>query len=87
VFADLVNGAEVGMLQCGSRACFPAKAFERLRVLRHIVRQEFQGDKAAKVGVFSFVDHTHPATADLFDIAVVIEMVWPIMERAMLGGI
>ena len=33
--------------------------------------KKFQGDKASEFGVFSFVDHTHPAAAQLIEDAVV----------------
>ena len=34
-------------------------------------RQEFQRDEATKLGVLSLVNHTHAATAQLLDDAVV----------------
>ena len=47
------------------------KRSKRLRVLGYVLRQEFQGDEAPKLGVLSLVDHTHPAAAQLLDDAVV----------------
>ena len=69
--ADLVNRADIWVVEgrCGS--CFPPKAFERLRVSGYIFREKLEGDKATKVGVLGFVDHTHPAAAQLLDDAVV----------------
>ena len=46
LFADFVNGADVGMVQrgCGSRLAL--EAVERLRVARQLLRQKFQRDEA-----------------------------------------
>ena len=41
VFADLVNCANVWVIQGGGGTRFPPKAFERLRVSGHILRQKF----------------------------------------------
>ncbi len=71
VFADFVDGADIGMVESGSGAGLPAKAFESLRVARHLLGQKFQGDEAAEFGVFRFVDDAHAATAELLDDAVV----------------
>src|ERR1700687_4589142 len=71
MLADFVDGANIGMIESGCRACLPAKAFQRLRVARQFIGQEFQGDEATKLGVLSFIDHAHAATAKLLDDAVV----------------
>src|ERR1019366_1590251 len=71
LLADLMDCADIGMVQSGSGSRFAAKAFDRLKVLGHIVRQELQGDEAAQFGVLSLVDHTHPAAAEPFNDAVV----------------
>ena len=47
------------------------EACQGLRVLRDLVGQEFQRDKAMQPGVLGFVNHTHPAAAELFNDAVV----------------
>ena len=71
MFADFVDGTNIGMIQSGCRTRLPAKAFERLRVSRQFIREEFEGDETAKLGVLSFIDHTHPATTELLDDVVV----------------
>ena len=48
MFADFVNGADVGMIQGGRGAGFAAKTFEGLRVMRDIVGQKLEGDEAAE---------------------------------------
>ena len=42
-----------------------------MRVVGHLVRQEFQSYEAVELGVLGLVDHTHAATAQLFDDVVV----------------
>ena len=71
VFADFVDGANVGMIESGRGARLPAKAFQCLRVSRQFIGEEFEGDEAAKFGVLSFIDHTHAAATELLDDAVV----------------
>src|ERR1700730_8231990 len=71
VLADLVDRADVGVVQGRSRACFAPEPFERLRVLSDLFGQKLQCDKAAKVGVLSLVDNTHAAATKFLDDAVV----------------
>jgi hypothetical protein len=59
------------MVQGGSGACFTAKASQSLQVLGDVLREKRQGNKAAKLSVFGFVNYTHPATAEFLDDAVV----------------
>src|SRR5215472_10426329 len=58
------------MVQGRSSTRLPAKTFHCMRVLGQAFRQEFQGDEAAKLRILGLVHHTHPATAKLFDDAV-----------------
>jgi hypothetical protein len=46
VFADLRNGANIGMVQGRSSLRLTVEAAQRLRVLREPVRKEFQGSEA-----------------------------------------
>ena len=71
VFADFVDGADVGMVQGGGGAGFPAEAFQSLRICGHIIGQELEGDEAAERGVLGLVNHTHPPAAQFLDDAVV----------------
>ncbi len=43
-----MDGANVGVVQCGGGASLSAEAFQRLRVFSDVVRKEFQGDEAAE---------------------------------------
>jgi len=71
VLPDLVDGTDVWMVQGGRSACLPAKAFQSLRVLGNVVRQELERYETTKLGVFRFVDNSHPTPAQLLDDAVV----------------
>jgi hypothetical protein len=71
VFADFVDGADVGMIESRGGTRLATKAFQGLRVLREAIGQEFEGYEAAKLGVFGFIDHAHTAPTNLFDDAVV----------------
>src|SRR6516162_6794790 len=71
LIVNLVNRADVGMVQ--SRCClrFTLKAGESLCIFSNIVRKKLEGDKAMQLHILGFVDHTHPTAAQLLDDAVV----------------
>ena len=69
--ADLVNGADVGMVQGGGGTRLAAETFQRLRVLGDVVRQKLERDKAAEASVLGFVHDAHTAAAELADDTVV----------------
>ena len=71
LFADVMNGTDVGMIQGGGRLRFSFEARQCLRVFGHIFRKEFQGHEAVQPGVLGLVHHTHTATAKPFQDAVV----------------
>ncbi len=71
LLADVVDGADVGMVQGRSRLGLALEAGQRLGVLGDVIRQELEGDKAMQPGVFGLVDDAHAATADLLNNAVV----------------
>src|SRR6201993_1284183 len=69
--ADLIDSADVGMVESRGGAGFSPEAFERGSVLSDVIGKEFQGDEPTEREVFGFVDHTHAATAELLENAVV----------------
>ncbi len=71
VFADVVDGTDVGMVQRGGGTRFTLESFERLRIVGEIVGEKFESDEAAEARVFGFIDNTHSATAEFIDDAVV----------------
>ena len=48
LLADVVDHADVRVVQRGGRTRFPPEPLQRLRVSRHIVRQEFQRHVASQ---------------------------------------
>jgi hypothetical protein len=71
VLADLVDSADIGMIQSGCSASLAAKTCERLWVFGHIFGKKLQSDEAAEVRVLGLVDHTHAAATQLLQDAVV----------------
>ena len=63
---NVVNRADVGMIECRSGLRFSLKAAQGLRVLGDVVGQEFQGDVAVQPGVLGFIHHTHATYAESF---------------------
>ncbi len=68
---DVVNGADVGMVERRCRARFAAEPLDRLGVPGDVVREELQRDVPAEPCVPGLVDHAHPAAAELFQDGVV----------------
>ncbi len=66
-FANVVNGADVRMVERGSGARFATESLDSLSVMRNIVGQEFQRDIATETRVLGLINHTHSAAADLFE--------------------
>ena len=85
LLVNLVDGADVWVIESRCRASLAAKALQRLMVFGDVVGEKFQRDKAAQLGVFSLVDHTHSTTAELLNDAVMrdglADHVWTIMDE------
>ena len=62
VLAEVINGADIRMVQCRGSLRFALEALQSLRVLGELFRQEFQRNEPVKSGVLSLEHHTHPAT-------------------------
>src|ERR1700674_253999 len=71
LLANVVNRADVGMVQGGRGLGFALKAGKRLRITGNLLGQELEGDEAMQPRVFRFVDDAHAATSELLDDAVV----------------
>ena len=67
VLADVVDRADVRMVQRRGDARLAPEAFERLGVRGQIARQELQRDLTAEPDVFRAVDDAHAAAADAFE--------------------
>ncbi len=71
VMADVVERADVRMVERRGGARLALEALERRGILRELGREELDGDLAAETRVLGAVDDTHPAFADLVEDAVV----------------
>src|SRR5579862_1790594 len=71
LLTDVVNGADVGMIQRGGGLRFALEAGERLGVPREFVGKELEGHEATEAGVLGLVDHAHSAVPKFFKNAVV----------------
>src|SRR5271169_6004766 len=70
-FSDVVNRTDVGMIE---RRCGPslaAKTLQGPRITGNVIRKKLEGDETAQARVLGLVNHSHPATAELFHDAVV----------------
>jgi hypothetical protein len=68
---DLVDGADVGMVESGSCLGFSLATAERLRVLGDVIGQKFKGNETIELDVLRFVDDAPPAATQFFDDAIV----------------
>ena len=71
VFANVVDRADIRMIEGRSGAGFAPEALQHRQLAADLVRQKLERHKAPQAGVFSLVDHPHPATADFFEHPVV----------------
>ena len=68
---DLVNGADVGMVERGGGLGFALEALAAFVVAEQVRREEFEGDGPVEFRVCGFVHHAHPAFTELVGDAVV----------------
>jgi hypothetical protein len=67
-----MHGRKLWLADLLSRSpSFAAEAFERLRVVRNIIGQEFEGDKTSEFEILGLVNHAHAASAQFFEDVVV----------------
>jgi len=65
MLVNVVNGANVGMVQCGGGTGFPLEAFQGyggcllvpLSGTQHLLGQELEGHKRAKAEILGLVNH------------------------------
>jgi len=71
LLANVINSADVRVVEGGSGMGFSAEAFEGQRILPQIFWKKFQGDCAVEAHILSLEDHAHTASAKSFQDAVV----------------
>src|SRR5580693_1208218 len=62
---NLVNGADVRMIQSGRSLRFALESGQSLLILGYFIGQEFQGDETMQLHVLGLVDDTHATAAQL----------------------
>jgi hypothetical protein len=73
LLAEVIDGADVGVIERGCGAGFAAKAFEYLTVQGQVLGKKLERNKAAKARVLRAVNHAHSTAAKLVNNAVVRE--------------
>ncbi len=68
---NLVDRADVGMIQRRSSLGLALKTGKSLRIFGNVIGQKLKGNKPAKLHVFRLVDNTHPTAAEFVDDAIV----------------
>ena len=71
LLANIVDGANVRMVQGRSGLGFASKPFEGLSILSEVSGKKLQSDKASETGVFRLVHHTHSAAAQFLQDVIV----------------
>src|SRR5260370_23744248 len=71
LLANVVHGADVGVIQRRRSERFTAKSLHRLRIVGQIVRKKFQRNVAFQAQVLRLVHNSHAAGAQLFKYAIV----------------
>src|SRR5258705_11924091 len=71
LFADVVDRANVGMVERRGRLRLSLESAQSLRIAGDIIGKKLQGDEAVKARVLGLVYDAHAASAQLFDDAVV----------------
>jgi hypothetical protein len=77
VLSDVVNRADVGVIQSRGGAGFPLETLQGLAIGGKLVGEEFQSDGAAQARIFGLVDFAHAARADERDDLVGAEPLSP----------
>src|SRR5262249_1536845 len=68
---DVVNRADVRMVQGRGGSGLALKSLHRMVVLGNFIGQEFESDLATEPGIFGLVDHTHATAPQFLQDAVV----------------
>src|SRR5579864_6868379 len=64
---DLVNGADIWVIQGGSGARFALKTLEDLGVGGDVLGKKLEGDEASQLDVLGLIDDTHTSAAEFLD--------------------
>jgi hypothetical protein len=70
LFADVVDSADVRVIEGGCFLSLAAESFQSGGVVKHFGREEFQTHSPMEARVLGFVNDTHPAAPEFFEDAV-----------------
>src|ERR1700733_11213208 len=70
LIADVVNGANVGMIQRRRSLCLALKAGQCLRIAGNFFGKELEGNETPQPCVLGFVHYSHPAATKFLHNAV-----------------
>src|SRR5229473_3561613 len=70
LIADIMDGADIGMIQCRGCLRLPLEPSERLGVACDVFGEELQRDETMEAGILGFIDDSHTAAAELFNYAI-----------------
>ena len=71
LLANVVNRADIRMVQCGRGLGFALEPGKSLRVAGNFFWKKLEGDKAMQPRVLGFIDDAHAAAAQFFNDAIV----------------
>src|SRR5271157_2299873 len=73
VFIDLINRADVGMIERRGGAGLALEAAQRLAVFSQLFRQKLEGDQPLQLAILGLIDDTHAPATDLLNDAIVAD--------------
>src|SRR4029079_7239628 len=68
---DIVDGADVGVVEGGGGTRLDAEEFDRLAIARQILGDELKSDRTSQPAVIGAKYHAHATSAELRDDAIV----------------
>ena len=71
VLVDVVDGADVGVVECGGGLGLPPEPLEGDPIAEELLGQELQRNGSVEAGVLGLVDDTHASAAKLLEDPVV----------------
>jgi hypothetical protein len=83
---DLVNGADVGVVECRCCPCLTAEALQCVRVISKFGWKKLDRNESAEFRVLSLIDDTHPAATEFLGYAVMRDGLTSQLERSAPGA-
>jgi hypothetical protein len=70
LFTDVMDGADIGMVERAGGLSLALEAVQGLGIASDLIGKKLQSDEPVQACVFRFVDDAHPPAAEPFDNAV-----------------